>query len=188
MLSYKSKNLSISCNKLFISISVDSKTSLSQIFQWLWTSEKTTKYTEMQMNCSITNYIASLIKYTLIFDIGLSIIPITGTYTNTFHPTTNPLTKTNLDQTCYSLWILSSIYLYLLCVIHCRHLADYRQTWGISHNFKRTVRSTKKPGYASQLAHCHSKWKIPLKITYHSTNFFWTEEWKSGLTLSSSDR
>lgn len=131
----------------------------------LW---KNTKYTEMQITCSTTNYIASLMKDTLIFDIALSIIPIPDTYTHTFHHPTNPLTKTNLDQTYYGLRILSSIYLYLLCVIHCRDLADYRQAWGISLDFKRIVRGMKKAGHTSQLAHWHNKWKILLKITYHS--------------------
>lgn len=139
----------------------------------------------MQINCSITNYIASLIKDSLIFNIALSIIPIPGTYTHTFHHTTNPLTKTNLDQTYYGLWILSSTYLYLLCVIHCSDLADYRQAWGISLDFKRTVGGMKKAGHTSQLAQIHNKWKILLKITYHSTDFFSSEERKSGLTLSS---
>lgn len=149
---------------------------------------KNTKYAEIQINCSTTNDSASLIKDTLIFDTGLSIIHIPGTYTHTFHHRTNPLTKANLDQTYYGLWILSSIYLYLLCVIHCRDLADYRQAWGIFLDFKRTVQGRKKAGHTSQLARCHDTWKILLKITYHSTNFFWSEEWKSGLTLSSTVR
>lgn len=118
----------------------------------------------MQINCTITNHISSLITDTLIFDIGLSIIPIPSTYTHTFHQTTNPLTKTNLDQTYYGLWILSSLSLYLLCVIHCRDLADYRQAWGISHDFKRTVRGMKKAGHTSQLAHGHNKWKSFWKL------------------------
>ena len=65
------------------------------------------KYTEMLKYRKL--YISSLIKDTFILYIGLSVIPIPGVHTQsrthmlTFYLTTNPLTKTNLDQTYYGL-------------------------------------------------------------------------------------
>lgn len=59
-------------------MSLDFKRSFTQNLQWLWTSEKTHRDADKLKYCKF--YISSLIKDTLVFDIGLSVIPIPRTH------------------------------------------------------------------------------------------------------------
>lgn len=174
-----------------IPFSPNLKTSSTQNnLQWLRTSEQKS---EMQISSSIANSVrySSWIIDTLLFDIGLSVIPITHpqSRTLTFHLMTNPLTKTNLDQTYYGYEFSAASNWNSFVGIQCRDSADYRHTLAISHDIKSTVQGTgiESSSIPGSLHTATANEKSLWNFTHHTTNFS-SEEWQSGLTLPSSIR
>lgn len=125
------------------------------------------------------------------FDIGLSVIPITHpqSYTLTLYLMTNYLTKTNLDQTHYGYEFSAASNWISFVGIQPRDSADDRHTLAVSHDIKSTIQGTEieSSSIPGSLHTATVNEKSLWNFTHHTTNF-WSEEWRSGLTLPSSVR